>query len=111
MPLDNGLSHREPQADAAGGAIARFINPIVGTEDVIEGIRGYAGSAVPDGHDQCRFFTGQFNFRGLSVFCGVVDQIGEGALQAQRSTPIHGVCRPGIADIDVLIGVIIRNGE
>src|SRR6266853_6065875 len=51
MALDNGLCHGQPQADTAGGAIARFINPIVRTEHVVEGVRGYAGPSVPDGHD------------------------------------------------------------
>src|SRR5882724_5702778 len=102
MPLDNGLSHRETEADAAGGAVARFIDPIVRPEDVIQGVRGYAGSAVSDGHDQCRLFTDYFDFGGPSVFRGVVDQIGEGALQREWSTPIHGVCRPGIPDMDAL---------
>src|ERR1700722_785006 len=51
MPLHDGLSHRQPQADTACGAIARFIDPVIRTEYVIEGIRRYSGPLVLDGDD------------------------------------------------------------
>ena len=108
MLQHNRAGSRQAQPHSAGVFVTRTFKPIKGYEHLFMALHSNARPAIEHAHRHLFIVATQFNGRLAGVFDGVVQQVGDHTLKAQRAPEVHQVRGATEGNVDGLVTVVIH---